>query len=59
MLAYEVHCHVHGQQAAMVTGGCRGGVSAGELIAFLYACSFPRNEWRQRVDGAFSGMENL
>lgn len=57
--AYEVYKHVHGPQEAMVTGGCRGGFSAGELIAFLYAHSFPQAEWRQRVDEAFRGMENL
>ena len=57
--AYEVYCHVFGPQEAMVTGGCRGGFSTGELIAFLYARSFPKDEWQQRVDEAFRGMENL
>ena len=47
------------QQPAMVTGECRGGFSAGELIAFLYARSFPKTEWRARVDEAFKGAENL
>lgn len=59
MAAYEVYCHVHGPQEAMVTGGCRGGFSTGELIAFLYARSFPRAEWRARVTEAFKGAENL
>lgn len=59
MAAYEVYCHLHGPQEAMVTGWCRGGFSTGELIAFLYARSFPKVEWRQRVDEAFRGMENL
>jgi hypothetical protein len=57
--AYEVYKHVHGPQEAMITDGCRGGFSAGELIAFLYAHSFPQAEWRQRVDEAFRGMEHL
>ena len=57
--AYEVYCHVFAPQEAMVTGGCRGGFSAGELVAFLYAHSFPKEEWRRRVDEAFSGMEKL
>lgn len=56
MRAYEVYCHVHGKQEAMVTGGCRGGFSAGELIAFLYARSFPKDEWRTRTDEAFRGL---
>lgn len=56
MLAYEVYCHVHAPQQAMVTGECRGGFSAGELIAFLYAHNFPKSEWRARVDEAFYGM---
>lgn len=34
-------------------------IIVGELIAFLYARSFPKNEWRDRVNEAFEGMENL
>ena len=56
MCAYEVYCHVYSPQEAMVTGGCRGGFSSGELIAFLYAHSFPKEQWRARVDEAFRGM---
>jgi hypothetical protein len=56
MLAYEVYCHVFWPQEALVTGWCRGGFSAGELIAFLYARSFPKSEWRVRVDEALMGM---
>lgn len=59
MRAYEVYCHVYSPQEAMVTGGCRGGFSTGELIAFLYAHSFPKEEWGRRVDEAFRGAENL
>ena len=59
MAAYEVYCHVYGPQEAMVTGGCRGGFSTGELIAFLYARSFPKAEWSTCVDQAFKGAENL
>ncbi len=59
MRAYEVYCHVYAPQAAMVTGGCRGGFSTGELIGFLYAHSFPKEEWRARVDEAFRGMKSL
>jgi hypothetical protein len=57
--AYEVYAAVHGKQDALVTGWCRGGMSTGELIAFLYARSFPREEWRRRVDEAFEGMVHL
>ena len=59
LAAYEVYCHVYAPQPAMVTGECRGGFSTGELIAFLYARSFPKAEWRARVDEAFKGAENL
>ena len=59
MAAYEVYSHVFAPQEAMVTGGCRGGFSASELIAFLYARSFPKDEWKDRVDEAFRGMQNL
>lgn len=51
--AYEVYCALYGEQPAMITDGCRGGFGASEIIAFLYARSFPRNEWRARVDEAF------
>lgn len=57
MAAYEVYCHVCAPQPAMVTGGCRGGFSVGELIAFLYARSFHKSEWSARVDEAFKGMK--
>jgi hypothetical protein len=59
LLAYEVYCAVFGPQEAMVTGDCRGGFGAGELIAFLYARNFPRSEWVQRVDEALRGMERM
>lgn len=38
--AYEVYCYLYGPQPAMMDledRGCRGGFSAGELLAFLYA----------------------
>jgi hypothetical protein len=57
--AYEVYKHVHGAQEAMVTGGCRGGFGTGELIAFLYASSFPKAEWSMRCEEAFRGAVNL
>ncbi len=57
--AYEVYCELYGPQPAIVTGWCRGGFSAGELIAYLYARAFPRAEWRQRVAEANKGMQGL
>lgn len=59
MKAYEVYCHCYKPQQAMVEGWCRGGFGAGELIAFLYARSFPKEEWKSRVNEALKGMENL
>lgn len=56
MRAYEVYCHVHGEREALVTGGCRGGFSVGELIAFLYARSFPKAEWSTRADEAMGDL---
>lgn len=58
--AYEVYSHVCGPQPAMVDlagRNCRGGFGCGELIAFLYAHSFPKEEWSARVDEAMHGME--
>lgn len=57
LAAYEVYSHVYGPQPALIEGGCRGGFGVGELIAFLYARSFPRSEWRQRVDEAITGLQ--
>lgn len=57
--AYEVYCEVFGPQPALITGGCRGGFGVGELVAFLYARSFPKAEWRSRVDEALTGMKGL
>ena len=54
--AYEVYCHVYSPQPTLITGHCRGGFSTSELIAFLYARSFPKGEWRERVDEALRGM---
>ena len=57
--AYEVYSHVYGEQARMIEGNCRGGFSTGELIAFLYARSFPKAEWNDRVNEAFDGMRHM
>ena len=57
--AYEVYSFVYAPQEALIVGNCRGGLSTGELIAFLYARSFPKEEWRKRVDEAFDGMEHV
>jgi hypothetical protein len=62
MAAYEVYSHVYAPQEEMIDlegRGCRGGFSSGELVAFLYARSFPRQEWSARVDEAWKGMEGL
>lgn len=59
MAAYEVYCHVYAPQEALVTGWCRGGFSTGELIAFLYARSFPRAEWDKRFHEAINSMEHV
>ena len=59
MLAYEVYCHLYTPQKAMVTNGCRGGFGSGEIIAFLYARSFPKNQWERRVDEAMNGMQGF
>lgn len=56
MRAYEVYSHVFAPQQAMIEGGCRGGFGVGEMIAFLYASGFPKDQWRARVDEALKGM---
>lgn len=57
--AYEVYSHVYAPQKALITDGCRGGFSVSELISFLYAKSFPKNEWSGRVQEAFEEMQNI
>ncbi len=54
--AYEVYCHVFRPQGALVTGDCRGGFGIGELVAFLYAHSFPKAEWDTRFHEALKGL---
>ncbi len=56
MRAYEVYYRIYSPQEALVTGSCRGRFSTGELIAFLYAHSFPEEEWGRRVTEALTGM---
>lgn len=60
--AYEVYCAIWGPQPAMIDlagRNCRGGFSTGELIAYLYAHSFPKEGWSMRVDEAFRGAEHV
>ena len=59
LAAYEVYSYVFATQEELITGNCRGRFSTGELIAFLYARSFPKDEWRKRVDEAFIGMKYI
>lgn len=52
MRAYTVYAEVFGPQTAMIKDGCRGGFGVGEIVAFLYAGNFPKDQWRARVDEA-------
>ena len=56
-LAYEVYCERWAPQEALITGWCRGGFSVGELVTFLYARSFPKDEWATRCREAEEGMK--
>jgi len=57
MAAYEVYCYIYSPQQAMIEDGCRGGFGLGELTAFLYARTFPKEEWRNRTNEAFRGID--
>ena len=59
LMAYEVYCHIWGEQKALIEGECRGGFGIGELCALLYARNFPRSEWQVRFHDAIRGQENL
>ena len=55
--AYMVYCHIWGEQKALITGDCRGGFGICELLSFLYAYPFPKEQWKQRVREANQAME--
>ena len=57
--AYEVYSEIYRPQPALVEGECRGGFGSGELVAFLYARSFPKAEWRMRFEEAVRGMKGF
>lgn len=60
--AYEVYVHLHGEQFAMIDlagRNCRGGFGVGELLAYLYARTFPKLEWGVRFDEALRGQQGL
>ena len=57
MRAYEVYRYCFGEQKAIIEGHCRGGFGKGDLVAFLYAFGFPREQWRVKVDEALKGMD--
>lgn len=62
LLAYEVYCEVDSPQPALIDmegRGCRGGFGVSEVIALLYARSFPKKEWSDRVNEAYRGIENV
>lgn len=51
--AYEVYHYLYpGQTLARLNE--RGGFSIGEIVGFLYARSFPKEEWQQRSEDAFA-----
>lgn len=53
---YEVYSHLYGNKQTLQRLNERGGFGTGELVAFLYAHSFPRDEWSKRVDEALEGL---
>lgn len=57
MRVYEIYSHVFCPQQAMIEGGCRGGWGVGEMVAFLYAGNFPKEQWRSRFNEAIKGMK--
>jgi hypothetical protein len=60
LAAYEVYCEVFSPQPALIDlegRNCRGGFGELELIALLYARSFPRKEWRERSDEVFQNSK--
>lgn len=54
--AFEVYDYIH-YGTTLTRMNERGGFSTGEIIAFLYARQFPRQEWSKRVTEALVGMD--
>ncbi len=48
-MAYETYSHIYG-------GNGRRGFSNSEIIAFLYAHSFPKDQWKDKSNEAFDEM---
>jgi len=60
--AYEVYCELYGEQPAMMDlkgRDCRGGFGVIELFGFLYARSFPKDQWRARFEEACKGARGV
>ena len=55
--AYEVYEHLYGGRQTLARLNERGGLSVGEVIALLYARTYPKEEWRDRESLAFKLME--
>jgi hypothetical protein len=54
--AYAVYSHIYGDSQSFERLNERGGFGIGELVAYLYAHSYPKVEWRKRADAAFYMM---
>lgn len=57
--AYEVYSAVYGAQEELLVNGCRCGFSTCELIAFLYAYPFPKEQWFRKINEVFKNKENI
>ena len=55
--AYEVYIHLYGKSQSLERMNERGGLSVGEVMAFLYAHSYPQSEWRERSHEGFKDMD--
>lgn len=56
-LAYEVYVTQGGAGQSLERLNERGGFGVGELIAFLYARNFPKEQWNARCREAFHEMK--
>ena len=54
---YEVYSALYGNRQSLAHLQRRGGFGAGEVVAFLYARSFPREEWRERANEVLYALE--
>lgn len=57
--AYDVYSNLYNNRQTLEALNNRGGFHIIELLAFLYAASFPKELWREKVDEALMAQSSF